>query len=1256
MPEERRVFHEQQRQAILRGADQLADAVKVTLGPKGRNVVLDKAFGSSAITGDGVRVAKEIELADPMENMGAQMMREVASRTSESAGDGTTTATVLAQNILRNGLKAMAAGADPMALKRGIETAVATVVQKLKSSATPISGDEVDRVATISAKGDAAIGNLIAKAIDRAGKDGVVTVEESRNHISDLQTVTGMQFDRGYLSPYFVTDPEKMEAVLDDPYILIYEKKIGRLQELLEPVGQSLLAQVNRSGTPILIIAEDVEGEALATLVVNQIRGTLKCCAVKAPGFGDRRKAMLEDIAILTGGKAILEETGIGLGNVTLNHLGRARRVVVDKDKTTLVGCAGSEEALQHRIRELRAQIEQTTADYEREKIRDRVAALAGGVAVIRVGATTETELKEKMAVAEEALHSTRAAMEEGIVPGGGVALLQAGRALDGLTLTGDEVLGSALVRRAAEEPMRQIAANAGYDGTVVVGKIRQSTSHNYGFNALTGKYEDMFASGVIDPARVTRLALQNASSAAAQMLMSEAITSGFSPKIDSEGLDFGGVRRGFQFSGPATPAGARLPKPAPSPGPFGDLADFTVRFSSPPPPSAQAPKPPEPAVHAEAAEEVADGVDSGWGGGGGSGAGGNGGPGGGSGGGAGGPAGGSGGNGGSDEIQTSPERQINFWISERETEPTRPLKLGDKYTGNCRIGAPLEANLFTGPGSTIPGKDIPASGLPTHWVVIATNIELGTVDQSRLITLSRTSGGPFDSAQFELLAPKTSDSLTVQLTLRPLAEPAQLTILIHVNDKIYRELKVDLRLEGPATSATALAPCASITADVPHAPLELINTNTTHEWTTPPGEITLTVFAGGKAILVGRARGKVFSGDIVSLGTREQELKQPIELLQKWADTFRAKHSDYLNDIDPQDLLDQLRQVPGTDHWSSLPDRADSGHQASWQQISTSNELNKLAFYGHKLYNVLFPRNAPPLRDLLDQLEPGQRININWRADSGADWAPHIPWELLYIDDVAEGVPVDPTRFWGLRFRLEYTAYRPSDAMMSLGPPQDTWCSTLLFYGDAPNEPATAEAKWQRSVWSSWRNQRIIPLGAQGATPKAEILAELARPSRPAGVLYLFCHYALNANNVPILRFGTDSGNPDDILDETEFGTTEFVSHPLVFANACTTGATGVYAANELEKAFFERGCRAFVGAESKVPVQMASRFAAAFFGFFLRLVDREPMAGGEAMSQSRLLLWTRYKNIGGLLYSYVNQYDLYYASAEELVRLQKS
>ena len=513
------VYSEASRQAILRGVNQLADAVKVTLGPKGRNVVIEKKFGGPTITKDGVTVAKEIELKDPLENMGAQMVREVASKTSDVAGDGTTTATILAQSIYREGVKAVAAGANPMALKRGIERAVDAVVEEVKKLSKPISGDMIAQVATISANGDTEIGNKISEAMQKVGKDGVITVEESKTMHTELITVDGMQFDRGYLSPYFITDPDRMEAVLEDPYILIHEKKISNMKDLLP-----LLEQIARSGRPLLVIAEEVEGEALATLVVNKLRGTLSVCAVKAPGFGDRRKAMLEDIAILTGGKAIMEETGIKLEGVRLDDLGRAKRVVVDKDNTTIVDGQGDAKAIEGRIKQIRTQIEETTSDYDREKLQERLAKLAGGVAVIKVGAATETEMKEKKARVEDALHATRAAVEEGIVPGGGVALLRASRVLDGLKGDNDEQIGINIVKRACEEPVRQIAANAGYEGAIVVGKILSNTDMNYGFNAQKGEYENLVEAGVIDPTKVTRTALQNAASIAGLMITTEAM------------------------------------------------------------------------------------------------------------------------------------------------------------------------------------------------------------------------------------------------------------------------------------------------------------------------------------------------------------------------------------------------------------------------------------------------------------------------------------------------------------------------------------------------------------------------------------------------------------------------------------------------------------------------------------------------------------------------------------------------------------
>jgi chaperonin GroEL len=514
-------FSVEARAALKRGVDQLAEAVKVTLGPKGRNVVIDKKFGAPTITKDGVTVAKEIELADPLENMGAQMVKEVATKTSDIAGDGTTTATVLAQAIFREGLKNVTAGANPMAIKRGIDKAVAAVVEELKKMSVPTTGKkEIAQVGSISANNDKEIGDLISDAMDKVGKYGVITVEEAKGLDTTLETVDGMQFDRGYISPYFVTDPEKMEAIIEDGYILIHDKKVSSMKDLL-PV----LEKIAQMGKPLLIIAEDVEGEALATLVVNKLRGTLKVCGVKAPGFGDRRKAMLEDVATLTGGQVISEELGLKLENTEIKSLGRAKRIVVDKDNTTLIDGNGDTKAIQGRIAEIRSAIDKSTSDYDKEKLQERLAKLAGGVAVINVGAATEAEMKEKKARVEDALHATRAAVEEGIVPGGGVALLRAQRALKNLKMhDGEEQVGVDIVRRALEEPIRIIAQNAGAEGSLVVEKVRSSKEDSFGFNALTDTYENLVQAGVIDPTKVTRTALQNAASIAGLLLTTEAL------------------------------------------------------------------------------------------------------------------------------------------------------------------------------------------------------------------------------------------------------------------------------------------------------------------------------------------------------------------------------------------------------------------------------------------------------------------------------------------------------------------------------------------------------------------------------------------------------------------------------------------------------------------------------------------------------------------------------------------------------------
>ena len=513
------VYGEDSRQSILRGVNALADAVKVTLGPKGRNVVIDKKFGSPTITKDGVTVAKEIDLKNPLENMGAQMVREVASKTSDTAGDGTTTATVLAQAIYREGLKMVTAGANPMELKRGIEKAVEAMITELKKLSKPVSGNMIGQVGTISANSDDTIGKIIAEAMEKVGKDGVITVEEARSMETSLDVVEGMQFDRGYLSPYFVTDPERMETVLENPVILIHEKKISSMKDLLP-----LLEQVARGGRPLVIIAEDVDGEALATLVVNKLRGTLQVAAVKAPGFGDRRKAMLDDIAILTGGRAITEDLGIKLENIKIEDLGKAKKITIDKDNTTIVEGGGASSAIEGRVKQIRAQVEDTTSDYDREKLQERLAKLVGGVAVIKVGAATETEMKEKKARVEDAMHATKAAVEEGIVPGGGIALIRASKALDGLKLEGDQKVGADIIRRAVEAPVRWIATNAGVEGSIVVQRVKESKDASFGYNASTDTYEDLVKAGVIDPTKVVRSALQNASSIASLLLTTEAM------------------------------------------------------------------------------------------------------------------------------------------------------------------------------------------------------------------------------------------------------------------------------------------------------------------------------------------------------------------------------------------------------------------------------------------------------------------------------------------------------------------------------------------------------------------------------------------------------------------------------------------------------------------------------------------------------------------------------------------------------------
>lgn len=602
----------------------------------------------------------------------------------------------------------------------------------------------------------------------------------------------------------------------------------------------------------------------------------------------------------------------------------------------------------------------------------------------------------------------------------------------------------------------------------------------------------------------------------------------------------------------------------------------------------------------------------------------------------------------------TSSERTINFWISERESNTDEPLVIGEAYTGNIRVGSPVAARLIRGKDATIPDSDVPASGLLTHWVLVPVGLEIEPINAT--VTMHPGELDPAEhTAVFDLIIPLQGETPTIRFRLRTVATDSRLKVLIYTPARLYRDLTVEFAVRSKGQKDIT-AKASGITKDVSLAALAEANIGTTHEWTTPPGVLTLVVIAPGAAMVFGRAGAKVFPpGEKVSMITDKSALASPLGALRKAAEAFRAKSTDYLNNIDPAELLDQLQHFQPQYDWSNLTDYSDSPHRQAWDQIADKPELHTLAFYGRKLYDSLFPAGKP-IRSWLDTLPAGQRVEIVWRPDSGAGWVPHIPWELLYTGRADPGAAVNATDFWGLKFRIGYTAYDPYSPSMSLGQPNESWCSSLLFFGDSPKEPASTEARWQKEVLKSLGRQTVVPSGAASSSPKAELIRELTNPSQPAlAVLYLFCHYGLNSSDMPVLRFGLDASDPNDVLNETELGTAEFPSSPLVFANACSTATAGVYSASELAKSFFDRHGRAYVGTESKVPVQMASRFAVVFFRFLFRLVDPKPMAAGEAMTQTRLFLWCHYKNIGGLLYSYINQYDLYIASEAEIQQLQR-
>jgi hypothetical protein len=887
---------------------------------------------------------------------------------------------------------------------------------------------------------------------------------------------------------------------------------------------------------------------------------------------------MLEDIAILTGGRAITEDLGVTLESVKLDDLGTARKVTIDKDNTTIVEGAGSSSGIAARVKQLRAQVEATTSDYDREKLQERLAKLVGGVAIIKVGAATETEMKEKKGRVEDAMHATRAAVEEGIVPGGGVALLRASRVLTKLRLGGDRQIGVNIIARAIEEPMRWIATNAGHEGSIVVQRVREMKGSE-GFNALTDTYEDLVKAGVIDPAKVVRSALQNASSIASLLLTTAASVSEYTSESDAA------KSRRRQQSSQSRPSSDARPSTR---APIGESRGAASRDSGAPPPPVEppgpgAPPPPPP------------------------------------------------------EDPVPPrDRRVNFWISEQAGDPERPLEQDVWYTANFNIGAPVRASLLKDPSAVVPDADVPAGGLPTTWVV--------TVAQAALRSVG---GGPEvrkrDArwvATFPLLLPVSGDSETVQLGLQLSGPQATVHVAIFVRDTVYREFVANLRADGRApgveTDETQVTPTSQTLIHYPH------------EWTTPSANLTVIVAGDNLAAVSGSLPALPSGGNTAEINTQAATLTGEIKNLREAADGLRAQFTDELNAIDGAELMARLRQ-PFQPQWNwdnIVHPPIDPRHEAAWQAIAKSPELRQLAFYGRQLYDAFFSAGSD-LRAWLDAAPPGAKLSFTWREKTTSSWIPSIPWTLLYCGDVGGNTPIDPLKFWGLRFRIVYAAYKANDPSRALGDPRGTWSANLLYHGEPSADAIAAEAAWQRAAWAEFSNGVIVP--ADNETNKTgAIVSELDAPTRsPTGVLYIFCQTAGPDAN-PVLRFGAVAAT--DLVPLIDMGTKTLADHPLVFVNACSTAASDPYVAGKLESSFFKRQCRAFIGTECRVPVPMASRLAAVFFRFFYRLIDPAPLSAGEALGQSRLFLWSQYKNIGGLFYTCVNQYDLYLATEAEL------
>ena len=1175
-------FSDSGRQSLSRGIEQLANAARITYGPKGRTVALLDAAGKATLTTDGVKVANAVDLPDRLENLGAQVLKEAAATTADNVGDGTTTAIILAQRIFQEGLLCLSSGAEAMALKRAINQAVDQVLSHVRSSSREAGPAEIAAMSAMFSGDDPSIGESILEAFRLTGNRGIITVEQSNTGATYVKTAAGMSFGNGYLSPYFVTNAESMEAVLEDPYVLIFEGKISSAKEML-----SLLESVARSGKPLLIVADSVEGEALATLVVNHLRGTLKACAVAAPGVGESRQNKLADIATLTCGMAVMRDTGMTLDHLQLEALGSARRVTVTKDDTLIVAADLGRKAMEARVRQLRMQMERAPAGAARDAMQARLAALPGNVAVIHVGANTELELSQKRLRTENALKSVQAAIEEGVVTGGGVALLRAGTALDGPSGDIHARFADRIVRRACQEPLRQIAANAGYSGAFVAERVRDQRNPHAGFNAVSNRLEDLQSAGILDATKVTCSALVNATSVAGMALTTEAIVSHLSD-IPPRPADLDQTVRAFD-----APAflGAQLEVLEEAP----DLHFQLDHDVSPllPLRLKNLPKQPLPLETAPEGSPAllpppAPGPDGGDGGS------------------------STKGGGGQDRPGSRPAyKAINIWLDDRDLDAATPLIVDTAYLLDFQVGDAVAKSLVDTKDARIPQSDIPDEGLDTEWEVSSATVALEAVGDHVTVSSEDFHGSPLWTAQFALHIPKKGETDVRQLRIRPLTEKSPgLEVLVYARGALYRKLvvrfmaergrniRVDQAIRGPA-SQLFLSP-----------------------------DLEFIVNGPGRARLVPKRAGKPDSRHNVDWPGDGSTLANPIDNLREALETFQENHHAYLSAIDPADLAGRLANPDS----NSAPDPQ---HRQLWEAVASSDHLRRVASYGHELFEAMF---SPDARRWIATLPEGALLSIDW-PDKQSGAVHNTPWGLMYPEQVKSTQPVDPTKFFGLRYRLHYHAHDVAEpTWVDIGNSGRMHWGCCLFWGKQIQD----EVEQQRDFWKQWRNGTVIPKQAGLPNPKMDLHQLLSEPPRPMPLLYLYCLCGDIERTDPILQFG-DTNQSSDVFEYWQLDEMQLPDQPLVFLNACATSAPHALTPNPLEKRFFDKGCRAFIGTECKVPAALGSRFAVVFCHFFFGKIDGRRMNAGEAFFQTRRFLWERYHNIGGLLYTHVNDYDLF-------------